>query len=185
MEDLDDGITDRDLTYPTDHAIIADIARSRAYIFGLMSKHVHNSADADDITQRVMLRALLLVRSGQFIGEGTRRGRTVRGRLVTLAHRILLRFRRSWLHKTPSENEPDGVDPLPRLEARETVNLLLRRVVRAHRPIMIAIAMGDCLGEIAEERGIPAGTVATIVRHWRSYLRLYLRINAAQRARVR
>lgn len=133
-------------------------------------------ADFDDLVQRVMLDAWRLIVAGRLVIDPGRDERhAIRAWLPSVARISALHYRRDRCEGkpigVPLDFDVAGVDPVPRLEARDAVRVALYRVNKREREVLSRVANGEQLNEIGVALSIPMGTAANTLRNVRIALK--------------
>ena len=131
-----------------------------------------NRADAEDVVQETMMRAL---RSFHRFQPGT----NCRAWLVTILHRVVSNRRRA-KGRSIEVNDPDDsfalavpfVPPVPQQLTDEDVLQSLRRLPQAFQDVILLCDVeGLTYKEVAEALSIPIGTVMSRLHRGRAHLR--------------
>jgi RNA polymerase sigma-70 factor (ECF subfamily) len=148
----------------------------RAMVRHRVRKRV-GEAFADDVTQDVYERAIILIRAGRLVVDDSADLRSaIRGWLTRVLWNVcgdrLTREDLGWVRgeHVDTANLPAS-DPVARLEARSQLRAIDRALTKWYRPIVAGLAIGETLQETAARLGLPMGTVDERSRHARRVLR--------------
>lgn len=159
---------------PAQEAQWGIVLGERDFIRALAVKLGVGSNDMADAVQGVLVQAWLLLRANRFLVPPDVEPRdALRMWLVAITRRVARGIRRKQRTDVDAldEGTAGAVSPFAQLEARETLRILTYRLNREEEALLVALASGVNLCDLAARMGVPAGTVHTRVRKLRRILR--------------
>ena len=165
---------------PAQRRIFAAVVAEEGLIRHIAFRRRVAERDVDDVVQKVLLYAWRRIARGRFVVAPNVDPRPmVRSWLRHLARQEAGRARHARYFEIVHE-EPLGdhentslvpVDPMDRIEARETLRLLTYRLNRREKAILAALAREDTMREIAALVNVEHATAAVLVFRLRKHLR--------------
>lgn len=156
---------------PSQEALWSLVLAERAFI---RSRVKGSGIDIDDGEQLALVQAWKLIRAGRLvIAEGQDTREAIRSWLVIVTRNAIRTPRRRQRTDVDAldEGAAGDVSPIARLEARETLRIMTYRLNREEEALIVALASGANLVDLAARMGIPEGTLFTRVRKLRRILR--------------